>query len=208
MKKIILTTLTLLFSGAALVTGTLAILEETVKLTGTTFNIAANAGQGTGGSGEELTNNAFLKMLTNLSGSTDSSNLADAVVGPIFNDVDTPWTGNALVKLYNKGSVSVDVIAKSDYVSDPDTLRDDIFVAIYDWNDSNHNGALDSGEKGALHKRDTILRLKNDTFPLGSLNATEVKGFVLEFDGSGISSANAGKSAVYDFTFTGAQSAP
>ncbi len=206
MKKTVFSILTLVFCAGTIVTGTLGALQETVKLTGTTFNVSAGAGQGGSGGGGGTSSNQFLKMLQSLSGSSADSNLGDIKVGPVFNNVDVMWTDQAVVKIHNKGGVDVDVIAKADYISDPDTLRDDIYVEILEWNDSNSNGTYEVGEEGQSYKRDTILRLRNDTFLLGKITPSQTKGYVLKFDGSGISSVNAGKSAVYDFTFTGVQS--
>lgn len=180
--------------------GVYAAISETVKITGTTFNVGTTFGGGSGGPSET---NTMLKMYTDLSGSNADSNLADSVSGPVYNDVNDTWSNDYAVKIYNKGSTNMTLVAKADYIDDPNTLRDDIYVTIIEWNDSNSDGIVDTSELGATYGNDTILRLRNDTFALGSISAGETRGFVYRFDGSGLSEANASQSAIYDFTIIG-----
>lgn len=193
-----------LISGLLLVTlclvslfeATAAALSEDVKVAGTSFTIGTEAGTGGGG-------NTALKFLVNVAGAIENSNLSDSINGPSFGEISSTWTDQMELKVYNKGTKELNLITKANYINDPNTLRDDIFVNVLAWDDVNNNGQAEASEVGQSYGYNTILRLKNDTFPSGSVGAGEVKGFVLRFDGTGVSEANFGQSAVYDFIFTG-----
>ncbi len=180
--------------------GVYAAISETVKITGTTFNVGATFGGGSGGSSDT---NTMLKMYVDLGGSNAESNLSDSVVGPVYDNINDTWSNEYAVKVYNNGSGDMTLIAKANYIDDPNTLRDDIYVSIIEWTDLDNDGVVDSGELGTNYGTDTILRLRNDTFDLGAISAGETRGFVYRFDGSGLSEANASQSAVYDFTING-----
>lgn len=204
-KRILLGISMLILGIATLSMGTLALISESIKITGATFNISADAGQAGGGSGGETSTNSSLVFMKDLTGTLNSTNLADDVVGPVFNNINENWTEDYLVKAYNKGSQSLNLVAKADYINDPTTLRDDLYVSIIEWDDLNNNGQVDSGEEGTVYGNDTILRLKNDTFDLGQINPADVKGFIYRFNGFGLSTANANESAVFDFVISGSE---
>ena len=169
-----------------------------MRVAGIWFTVGTSAEDNTAG-------NTALKFLLNVSGSTESSNLTDTVAGPVLDNIDSIWSDVILLKLYNKGTTPLNVVSKAEYINDPNTLRDDIFVKAVAWNDANNNGVLDSGEEGVSYGYDTILRWRNDTFPVGLLGSGEVKGVALKFDGTGVTDSNIGQSAVYDFVFTGVE---
>lgn len=201
MRKSLSSLFIVLLSLAGLFQATSAVFEETVKVAGTSFSVATSFD---GGGGTPSTSpNVALKMLTDLSRGNASSNLSDFVSGASFENISPTWVSVSPIKIYNAGSQSLDVVASANYISDVDTIRDDIFVEISAWDDVNNNGVVDAGEEGDSYGRDTILRLKNDTFPIGEIATGETKGYILRFDGSGLTEINQGMSAVYDFTFTG-----
>ena len=141
--------------------------------------------------------------MKDLAGSTGTANLTDETTGPTFENITTAWKDKVLLKVYNQGEKSLKLVSKADYANDPNTLRDDIFVKVYAWQDANNNGTFETGEAGDQYGYDSILRMKNDTFNLGNLSAGTMKGLVMEFDGTGLSSANADQTAVYDFIISG-----
>lgn len=196
----ILSVFLILFSVSSIVQATSAVLEETVKVAGTSFSV----GETTGGGDEEPANTA-LKILADSSASATDSNLVDSVDGPAFEGITQEWSDQFAVKVYNKGANAMDLVSKVDYVSDPDVLRDDLYVEVLEWNDTNNNGIVDTGETGTSYGYDTILRMRNDTFALGSINPNETRGFVMKFDGTGVSDSNDGQQAVYDFLITGTE---
>lgn len=201
MKRFIASLAVVLLSLGGLFQATSAVFEETVKVAGSSFSVATSFDGG--GGPPPTTSNTALKMLRDLSLGPDASNLSDFVPGSSFENISPTWISESSIKMYNAGDELLDVVASSDYISDVDTIRDDIYVEISAWDDSNSNGIVDAGEEGDSFGRDTILRLRNDTFPLGEIASGETKGYILRFDGAGLTEVNQGMSAVYDFTFTG-----
>lgn len=202
MKKVLGALIMIGISMASLLQVASAVLQESVKVAGTSFSVGTGTGTG-GGGGGTTTGNTSLKILTNLTGGTNTSNLSDSVAGPTFTNVGPDWMDNFPVKVYNKGTVPLNLVALADYINDPDVLRDDIYVKIVEWNDSDNDGLVDTGEEGQTYGYDTILRLRNDTFGLGTINPSQQRGFVMKFDGTGVSEANANMNAIYDFVVTG-----
>ncbi len=191
------------FSVLTLYGAVYAALEETVKVTGVTFNVGSTFGTGGGTGGGTTTGNTALKMLNSLTGGTVSTNLLDSKQGLTYDSINDVWTATYPVKIHNKSASSMNLVAMADYISDVDTLRDDIYVSIVEWNDADEDGVVDDSEEGQVYGNDTILRLKNDTFVLGTMAANGTRGFVYKFNGSGLTTTNAGQTATYDFTITG-----
>lgn len=200
MKKILANITIVSFSLLTMVGAIYAVFEETVTVAGASFTVIADSDAGIGGT------NTDLKILVDTSLSAEGSNLDDQVAGPVFDSVSTSWTEDYPLKIYNNGDKVLDIVSKASYVSDVDVLRDDIYVEVFSWSDSNSNGLVDDGEIGESFGRDTILRWRNDTFPLGQLNPGETAGYLLRFDGSGITDTNVGMQAIYDFLFIGVES--
>lgn len=201
MKKLALSLVIALLSVLTLIQATSALFEETVKVAGTSFTIGTSSGGGGGDTGT----NTSLKILKTLDGQAVDSNFADSVSGPVFDNITPEWIAEVPIKIHNKGTTALSLISKVDYISDPDVLRDDLYVRVLEWNDSNNNGLVDAGEEGAEYGYDTILRWRNDTFPLGQIDGSQTRGFVMRFDGTGLTDTNIGMSAVYDFIFTGTE---
>lgn len=203
MKKIILSGFLVLLSSLSLIGVTSAAFEEKVSVLGTSFTIASDVGEPVGGGG--TTGNTDLKILVSNSAAATGANLADSVNGSSFGDIKISWKQDFPIKIHNKGTKLLDIVGSANYINDPDTLRDDLFIEILAWNDANNNGTAEENEIGQSYGHDTILRFKNDTFSLGELGSASTKGYVLRFDGSGLSDANVGMAAVYDFVFTGVE---
>lgn len=215
-KKIVVGFCSLAFSFFGLASAVYALVEETVKITGVGFQIASNFSSSTPSPTPTSTpsvtptptisvGNANLKILKVPTAGTGSTNIADSIDGLVYQNVNPATEQYFPVKVYNKGQVNLNLVASADYISDPDTLRDDLYVGIYEWTDTNSNGQYEVGELGTALGSDTILRLRNDTFPLGVLSGGQVKGFVFKFAGTGLSSANFSKSAIYDFKIIGTE---
>ena len=201
MKRFILSVMIIALSVAAVFSATSAAFEESVKVAGTSFSIGTDVGE------SEVLGpaNVALKLFDNLGGSASVDNLVDSVPGPDFVGVNDVWTDTYLVKAHNSGDIPLDLVATANYVSDPDELRDDLFIEIIGWDDTNNNGVLDAGEETTSYGYDSILRFKNDTFLLGSIAQDETRGFVLRFDGSGLTEINETMVAEYDFLITGVE---
>ena len=190
-------------AGLLILSGTVyAFIQENGKVKGTTFKISSTPGQGNEGDGSGSNGNANLKLVKVLAGGLGTDNLVDEVEGPTFNNITADWKDKVLLKVHNKGQKTLKLLSKAEYINDPDTLRDDIFIKISEWND-NSDGILQTNEIGKVYGYDSVLRMKNDTFNLENILAGSTKSFVVEFDGSGLSEANANQTAIYDFLISG-----
>jgi hypothetical protein len=198
-KRIGISLLMLVMSVMSVFQSAAALFEESVKITGTSFTI----GTSSGGGGDPVVTNTSLKLYSNLSGTPVDTNLKYTLAGPVFDNIDPLWTSSIPLKVYNKGQEPLTLISKVDYINDPDVLRDDIYVNVLSWNDIDNDGVIDQGEEGTSFGYDTLLRWRNDTFQLGTINAGETKSYIFKFDGTGLTSTNVGMSAVYDFVITG-----
>lgn len=193
-------TVVLTVAGLLILSGAVyAFIQENGKVKGTTFKVSSNPGQGNEGG---TSGNASLKLLKVLNGGTSATNLVDEFEGPTFENITAAWKDKVLLKVHNSGQKSLKLVSKADYANDPNTLRDDLYIKIYEWMD-NGDGVLQNSEIGSVYGYDTILRMKNDTFNLDTISPGATKSFIMEFDGSGLSEANADQTAVYDFIISG-----
>ena len=200
MKKILANLTIVTFSLLTMIGATYALFEETVKVSGASFHIVSNTDGAIGGV------NTDLKVLVNAGLPAEGANLDDEVPGPVFDTVSRFWVEDYPLKLYNQGEKTLDIVSKSDYISDTNLLRDDLYIEVFAWDDVNGDGIVDNGEIGVSYGHDTIMRWRNDTFLLGQIAPNETKGFVLRFDGSGLTDINIGMQALFDFQFIGTES--
>jgi|LakMenE01Jun11ns_1017448.scaffolds.fasta_scaffold9908064_2 hypothetical protein len=198
-KKVLVISFALIFL-LSIGSAVYAFIQENGKVKGTTFKVSSTPVQG-GSGGADLNNN--LKLLKDLAGTTGTTNLTDELAGPTFENLNTAWKDSYPMKLYNQGEKPLKLISAAEYVNDQYTLRDDIFVKISAWNDVNNNAGAEPSEIGSSYGYNSILRMKNDTFNLGNINPGEVRGVILEFDGTGLSESNAGQTAMFDFVIKG-----
>ena len=188
----------LIMSATAFITvGTvIANVDNAVDINDATFQTSSELS-----SNEQTLDNNTLVFLKNNSNSYSNNNISKSIAGPNFKDIDNNWKDSYEFTLYNQGDKDITVISKANYVEDPDGLRDDIFVALHNWNDKNDNGKFDDSELGEQLEYNSILRWRNDTFNLGNLESKSANKYVLVFDGSGITDANLDKKAIYSFRF-------
>ena len=146
---------------------------------------------------------ADIKLLIDITGGVDDSNLTDQLNGPSFTNITPNWEEDYLVKLYNNASTALQLTTNADYLTanDPDDLRSIIYVEPIPWNDINNNGIVESGETSTSIGKKTIVKWKTEGFDLGSLTSGEVKGFILKFSTGTISETKQGKTALFDFEF-------
>ena len=190
MKKTILGLLVLMVAISSLTIATKAAFSDTGKVLGTTFMVGS----------------ADVKLVDNLSGGVDTSNLVDTKLGPVFANLYPGWSQDYPLKIYNDGSLNINLESSSNYTTadDPGSLREYVNVEIFTWDDANHDGVIDLTEvsSSSLAKK-TLLRWKTEGIPLGTINAGELKGFVLRFSSASIPDTKQGLSAKYDFEFDG-----
>lgn len=153
------------------------------------------------------TGSAEIKLLDNLSGGTDSSNLKGELAGPVFLGIVPNWQDNYLLKLFNNGTSTLQLTSNSYYetVNDPDDLRTYIFVEPIEWNDSNNNGNVDTGEEGVSFGKKSIIKWKTEGYDFGQLDEGQVKGLILRFSTDTLSDTKQGKGAIFDFEFSSIQ---
>lgn len=186
MKKLIYVYGSLLFALFLVVGVTLAAFTDKADVLGASFSVGS----------------ADLKLLSNLAGGIDNSNLADQVNGPVFNGIAPNWSGDYLLKVYNNGTSDISLTTNANYetANDPEDLRQVIFVEPFEWDDANNDGILDTGELGvSLGARDTIVKYKTQGYDLGLLEAGNVKEIVLRFSTDSIPESDQGATALFDF---------
>lgn len=202
MRKIISSLVLIVLGAITIFQATSAVFEESVMVAGTSFSVGVPSGSDPS---TPIDTNTALKMFVNLSGDSVSSNLADSLAGPSFGNINSAWSDEVAIKIHNAGSVPMNLVSTVNYVNDPNTLRNRINAEVIEWNDFNNNGQVDQGELGQSYGYDTILRWRNDLFHMGRINPDQTRGFVIKFDGAGLTQTNVGQSAIYDFVFKGVE---
>jgi hypothetical protein len=162
-----------------------AAFQDKGKVLGSTFSVGSSD----------------IKLLNDVSGTTDSSNLADEINGPNFSNITPNWKNDYLIKLVNKGTTTLSMASHAKYLTanDPQDLRNIIFVEPIVWNDLNNNGLADDGETGVSLGRKTIVKWNTEGFDFGLVNVNETKGFVLRFSTDAVSETKQGASGIFDF---------
>jgi hypothetical protein len=148
-----------------------------------------------------------IKLLADLSGNLDSSNLVDELVGPSFNNIIPYWQQDYLIKIYNNASAKIVLTSNSLYETAQDTedLRQIIFVEPLEWLDTNANGLLDEGETGISYGKKTIIKWKTEGISLGEIPQGDIKGLILRFSTETVSDTKQGATALFDFEFNATQ---
>lgn len=150
--------------------------------------------------------NADVKLLDDLRGGVESSNLLDQKPGPVFANLFPGWADDYLVKIYNNGTLAMNVVSQSNYstADDPGSLREYILAEVFNWNDANSNGVAESEEvsQTSIAKK-SIIKWKSEGIDLGRFDAGELRGFLIRFSADTVSSTKQGLEAKYDFEFAG-----
>lgn len=167
---------------------TYAAFSDKGKYGGSTFNVAS----------------ADLKLLSDLTQGTVPTNLVDEKPGPVFNNIVPSWISDYPIKLYNNATTPLNVFSTANYdtIKDPAEVRQAIYCEILEWNDTDADGVVDSGEEGASKGMKQLLKWKTEGLDLGQIAMGEAKGYILRFTTlSSFSSALQGKSGIFDFEF-------
>lgn len=160
------------------------------KYTGATFSVGSSD----------------LRLLENLALGATESNLKDELQGPTFTNINSNWKISYPIKLYNNGSTTLTLDSRANYetANDPSSLRSYIYAEVFDWNDANNNGSVDTDEKGSSYGIKSFTKWKTEGFALGTINSGTIRGYVLEFSTQTISDTLQGKSGTFDFEFNAA----
>lgn len=190
MKKLILSALVITVCVLSVIVATKAAFEDTGKVAGSEFSVG----------------NVQMRLVDNLGEGAQEGNLLVLKQGPVFTNLFPGWGKDYALKLYNNGSLNMLVTSESSYTTadDPSTLRDYINVEIFDWDDANDNGDVESSEisETSLATK-TLIKWKTEGIPLGILGPNEVKGYVLRFSSANLPDTKQTALAKYDFVFNG-----
>lgn len=187
-KKAIITYLSLGLLLAWSVGATYAAFSDKGKYLGSTFNVGS----------------ADLKILDDVSVGLDPTNLIDEKPGPTFDNISPEWTQQYGIKLYNNATTILDVTSNANYetANDPDELRQYIYCEIFEWDDANSDGIVDTAEIGDSKGMKTLIKWKTEGLNLGEIATGEVKGYVLRFSTqTAFPVSKQGKSGIFDFEF-------
>jgi hypothetical protein len=165
---------------------TYAAFADRAEVLGSTFSVGS----------------ADIKLLLDVFGLPVEENLADELMGPAFVDIDPEWVEDYLVTLYNPTASNLDITTHADYetANDPDDLRQDIFVTIYEWEDLNGNNFMEEEELVYEYGTKSIVKWKTEGFELAVLEPGGLMPLVLRFS-SDVPNSKQGASAVFDFEF-------
>ncbi len=144
-----------------------------------------------------------IKLLDIIGGGIDVSNLVDEKAGPVFEQISPDWQEDYLVQIYNNSPASVLLSSNANYetASDPEELRQLIFVEPFVWEDANENGLAEEGEYDQSLGRKTIVKWKTEGFDFGELPSGAVVGFLLRFSTDSVPESKQGATGVFDFEF-------
>lgn len=168
-----------------------AAFTDKGKITGSSFSI---------GSGD-------IKLVKDVTKEISSDNLTDELTGPTFLGITPNWTKDYLVKIYNNATTKVNLTSNSNYATanDPEELRSIIFVEPIEWNDTNANGIIDTGEEGTSLGKKSITKWKTEGYTFGQINSGSTKSLILRFSTDSVSSTKQGKSGIFDFEIDAVQ---
>jgi hypothetical protein len=150
-----------------------------------------------------------IKILEDLSQAPSESNLKTSKAGLTFQDLFPGWTKDYPIKIYNNGTLLINVISTAYYetANDPASLREYIFAELFPWDDQNSDGVVDSTEIGTSLGKKSIVKWKTEGFVLGDLVPGSTKGLLVRFTAGAIPDTKMGQQAKYTFEFSGGMSA-
>jgi len=154
------------------------------------------------------TGSADIKFLAEVTAMPEPGSLVDTLPGPTFENIGSNWQTDYLIKIFNNGTYPMALTSNANYetASDPDDLRQIIYVEPIEWHDDQPtNGEVDIGELGTSLGKKSILHWKTEGYDLGTLPIEETKGYVLRFSTDDVSSTKQGKTGIYDFEFDAIQ---
>lgn len=179
---------TLFILGILTVGFAYAAFTDQSKFTGSRFSVGS----------------ADIKLLNDLAGGTDVSNLVDTKPAPSYDGVYPQWSQDYLVKIYNNGSQPLNLTSRMDYATanDPANIREYLYMEPYAWDDVNNNGIVDEGEQGVSYGRRVFTSWKSTGFNFGQIGVGEVRGFIMRFSAaSNLPDSKQGATGVFDFMF-------
>lgn len=192
MKKKVLTYGAVAVLSAITVGIVYAAFVDKVNVLGSTFSVS----------------NADLRIMRDTTLGTNPANLVEEIPGPSFDHIGQTWHEDYGVKLANIGDAKLQVISRADYetANDPQDLRQDMYVEIFEWGDADQDGIPDEGEYetyGKTYGKKTIVKWKTEGIDLEEVNPNQGKYIVLRFSTENLSDTKKGATAIFDFVFEG-----
>lgn len=147
---------------------------------------------------------ADLKLLNDLAGGTDASNLVDTKPVPSYDNISPQWYQDYLIKIYNNGTQAVTLTSNMDYLTtnDPASIRELLYMEPYDWNDLDNDGVFDGEtEQGTSYGKKAFTAWKSTGFNFGQLDAGATKPLIMRFSAGSVTNAKMGAVGTFDFMF-------
>jgi hypothetical protein len=144
-----------------------------------------------------------IRLLEDLALGAEPENLKEELIGPSFEGISPNWQRDYNVKIYNNSPAPVQLTTNANYetANDPEDLRQIIFVEPFEWEDTNGDGLVDTGEKGASLGKKTIIKWKTEGFALGEVASGEIKAIILRLSTDAVADSKQGAGATFDFEF-------
>ena len=149
--------------------------------------------------------NSDIKIMADTTQGTNPANLVDEIAGPSFDNIGQTWQQDYAIKLVNGGTTKLQVMSNAYYetANDPENIREDIYVEIFEWSDANNDGIADPGEYPNSLGKKTIIKWKTEGLTLGEFNPGQSKPLVIRFSTENLSETKQGATALFDFIFEG-----
>lgn len=149
------------------------------------------------------TGSAEILFYNDLAGTATDTNLVTEKSFSPFELIGPNWTDTRLVKLYNKGTESLNLTLIAELSGQDSTLSDNLNVEIFDWNDANSDGVLDEDELGISLGTKTLTVWQTSSYDLGTFESEASKSFVLKFSVGDITDELQKANVTYNFVFNG-----
>lgn len=146
---------------------------------------------------------ADIRLLSDLGGIVDESNLLEVKEGPNFQNIGQNWSKDYPIQLFNNGTSQISLFSTADYetANDPLDLRQEVSVEFFPWDDLNSDGTETPDEYGTSLGKKTVVKWKTEGFDLGTMETGEVRGYIIRFSTSELPDTYQGASMVFDFGF-------
>ncbi len=146
-----------------------------------------------------------IRLLEDPSQPPSEANLKTSKAGLTFADLYPGWTKDFPLKIYNNGTLSINVNSTASYetANDPSSLREYIFAELFPWEDTNADGVADTDEVGTSLGKKSVVKWKTEGFSLGTLLPGSTTGVLIRFSAGAIPDTKMGQQAKYTFEFSG-----
>lgn len=146
---------------------------------------------------------AEILFYSDLSKSSDSSNLISEKSFSPFELIGPNWEDTRLVKIYNKGTENLKLTFGAEVVGTDSTLSQNLNIEVFKWNDTNSNGILDDDELGGSSGKKTLKQWQTSSYDLDTFETKTTKSFALKFSVGDLTDEFQKANVTYNFVFNG-----